>query len=223
MTYYFARFVSLIFHPLLMITYMLVILLWVNPYLFGVHDLTEASSRILILQVFLSSFFIPGMAVAMLRFTGLVKSIELPDKQDRIGPYIISGIFYLWLFRNLLTNTLIPNIYTSFVLGATIALFVAFFINIFSKISAHATGMGGLVAMIYITLSTFPEYASFSIPLFNGQILEITLSALLITVIVIAGLVGVSRLILDAHEPSDLYGGYLVGFIAQFIALKFVM
>lgn len=223
MTYYFARFVSLIFHPLLMITYMLVILLWVNPYLFGVHDLTEASSRILILQVFLSSFFIPGMAVAMLRFTGLVKSIELPDKQDRIGPYIISGIFYLWLFRNLLTNTLIPNIYTSFVLGATIALFVAFFANIFSKISAHAAGMGGLVAMIYITLLTFPEYASFSIPLFNGQTLEITLSALLITVIVLAGLVGASRLILDAHEPSDLYGGYLVGFIAQFIAIKFVM
>lgn len=223
MTHYFARFISLIFHPLLMVTYMLVILLWVNPFLFGVNDLYEASSRIMILQVFLSSFFIPGMAVTMLRFTGLVKSIELPDKQDRIGPYIISGIFYLWLFRSLLTNTLIPSIYTSFVLGATIALFIAFFVNIFSKISAHATGMGGLVAMNYITLVTFPEYSSIVVPLFNGQAMEITLSALFITTILMAGLVGASRLILDAHHPSDLYGGYLIGFIAQFLALKFVM
>jgi membrane-associated phospholipid phosphatase len=223
MMYYLARLISFIFHPLLMITYMLVILLSVNPFLFGVNSLTEASSRLLILQVFLSSFFIPGMAVAMLRFTGLVKSIELPDKQDRIGPYIISGIFYLWLFRNLLSNTLIPNIYSSFVLGATIALFLAFFINIFSKISAHSTGMGGLVAMIIITMTFFPEYPTFTLPWFNGESLQITLSALLIIGIVLSGLVGVSRLMLEAHEPKDLYGGYLIGFIAQFIALRFVM
>ena len=44
-------------------------------------------------------------------------------------------------------------------LGATIALFIAFFINIFSKISAHAVGMGGLVAMVLISIISFSHGA----------------------------------------------------------------
>jgi membrane-associated phospholipid phosphatase len=37
-----------------------------------------------------------------------------------------------------------------------------------------------------------------------------------------AGLVGTARLILVAHVPRDLYTGFIVGFCAQFIALRFL-
>jgi len=216
---FFAQVVSLIFHPLLMMTYMLVILLLVNPYLFGVNSLQGGTT--LVLLVFLSTFFIPAFSVAMMKFLGLIETFAMHDRMERIGPYIITGIFYLWIFRNFLANSDIPTAYTSFVLGGVIALFVAFFINIFSKISLHAVGMGGLMGMVIITMFLF-SYGAFTVNLpITGTVQMSMLTVLLIT-IVIAGLVGTSRLILKAHQPIDLYGGYLVGFLTQFVALRFL-
>ena len=215
-----ARLISFIFHPLLIVTYMLVLLLLVNPYLFGVSSIGDSASKLLILQIFLSTFFIPGVAVAMLRFTGIISSFEMKNKQERIGPYIITGVFYLWMFRNFLTNPSIPTAFTSFLLGATIGLFFAFFINIFSKISAHAVGVGGLLGMVVITMLLF-SYDTFTILSARGT-LEVSMSTVLLITIVIAGLVGTARMALEAHEPMDLYGGYLVGFASQFMALRFL-
>lgn len=216
-----AKIISLLFHPLMILTYMLVVLLLANPYLFGVSSMAEQQSKELILRVFFSTFFIPASSVAMLRFLGFVQSLELPEKEERIGPYIITSIFYLWLFRNFLGNSAIPTAYTSFVLGATISLFIAFFINIFSKISAHAVGMGGLVGMVVITMLLF-SYGNFevSLPLIGDFYLNMV--TVLLIVIVLAGLVGTARLVLKAHEPMDLYGGYLIGFASQLIALRFL-
>ena len=215
-----AQVVSFIFHPLLIVTYMLVLLLLVNPYLFGVSSIGDSASKLLILQIFLSTFFIPGVAVSMLRFTGMISSFEMKDKQERIGPYIITGVFYLWMFRNFLTNPSIPTAFTSFLLGATIGLFFAFFINIFSKISAHAVGVGGLLGMVVITMLLF-SYDTFTILSARGT-LEVSMSTVLLITIVIAGLVGTARMALEAHEPMDLYVGYLVGFASQFMALRFL-
>ena len=216
-----AQFISIIFHPLLMLTYMLILLLLVNPYLFGVNDIADKNSKILILRIFLSTFFIPAVSVVMLRFLGLVESLELKDKRERIGPYIITSIFYLWMFRNFLDNAQVPTAYTSCVLGATIGLFVAFFINIFSKISAHAVGMGGLLGMVVITMLLF-SYDTFTIQTGIFGTLQITMNMVLMITIILAGIVGTARLVLQAHEPLDLYGGFLVGFSSQFIALRFL-
>ena len=216
-----AQVLSFIFHPLLIVTYMLVLLLFVNPYLFGVNSIGDKQSKLLILQVFLSTFFIPAFAVAMLRFTGMIKSMEMKTRQERIGPYIITGMFYIWMFRNFLGSDQVPTAFSSFLLGASIGLFIAFFINIFSKISAHAVGMGGLVGMVVITMLLF-SYDTFTIHSTIIGIVEMSMNGILVFVIVMAGMVGSARLLLGAHEPLDLYGGYLVGFASQFIALRFL-
>ena len=215
-----AQIVSYVFHPLLMVTYMLLLLLLVNPYLFGVNGIGEQLSQLLILRIFLSTFFIPAIAVVMLRFLGLVQSLEMPDKQERIAPYIITGIFYLWMVMNFVNNPQIPTAYTSFVLGATIALFFAFFINIFSKISAHAVGMGGMLGMVVITMLLF-SYDTFTVTIFFTQTLQLNMMTVFMLMIILSGLVGTARLILRAHDPRDVYGGFLVGLTAQFIALRF--
>lgn len=227
-----AQVISFVFHPLLMLTYMLVLLLLVNPYLFGVNSVGEKASKVLIIQVFLYTFFIPAVAVVVFRALGFVRSIELKDRQDRIGPYILTGIFYLWLFfnfynsREVNTGQLnfvlqVPTAYTSFVLGGTLALFIAFFINNFSKISAHAVGMGGLIAMVVITMRLF-SYDRFTIDSTILGTFQVSMVAVLMVVIVLAGLVGTARLLLQSHDLKDLAGGYLVGFAAQVIALRLI-
>ena len=215
---YLAYFFSIIFHPLLVLTYMLIILLLVNPYMFGVNSI--ASSTPLILMIFLSTFFIPIVAVVMMKFLGLISSFEMRDRHERIGPYIITGVLYLWIFRNVLENPNIPYPYKVFVLGATIGLFVAFFINLFSKISMHAVGMGGLVGMLILTVS-FYSYPSFTIP-FGAISFEMKTYSLLMIFIILSGLVGTSRLFLNAHEINDLYGGFFVGVGTQFLALPII-
>ncbi|MFN7119061.1 MAG: hypothetical protein ACK4TA_19845 [Saprospiraceae bacterium] len=211
-----ARIISAIFHPLLMPTYMLALLLMVNPYLFGVSGLGDLVSRLLLIRIFLSTFFIPMIAISMLKLTGLVQTYELLNKQERIGPYIITGIFYIWMFRNFLENPQIPTAYTTFMLGCTIALFLAFFINIFSRISAHTVGMGALVGMVLITLWQF-SYDTFHLGSW-----ELNMKPVLIVTILAAGLVGTARQALHKYEVTDLYGGYIVGLFSQFIALRFL-
>ncbi len=228
-----AQVISFVFHPLLVLTYMLVLLLLVNPYMFGVSSLGVQAAKILIIQVFLYTFVLPALVVVMLKALGFVQSIELKDRQERIGPYIVTGLFYLWMFINLYYNSRsatgtnlafvlqIPDAYNCFVLGATIALFLAFFLNNFTKISAHAVGMGGLLAMVVITMLSF-SYDTFAV---NSSLLgsfELSMQTVLIFTILVAGLVGTARLILEAHEPMDLWGGFLVGFASQFIALRIV-
>ena len=214
-----AKGISVIFHPLLMLTYMLVLLLSVNPYLFGVPSIGE--HKWLISMIFMSTFAIPMLAVLMMSFLGLVKDLEMDDRAERTGPYIAVGIFYMWMAFYCVKSPIIPTAYAVPVVGTTIALFTAFIINIFEKISIHAVGVGGLTAMTLITMWLF-SYESFTVETAHFGTLQISMTLVLMAVIFVAGLVGTARMWLNAHTPKELYGGYLVGFVTQFIALRFL-
>jgi membrane-associated phospholipid phosphatase len=201
----FASLISWLTHPLLAITYIYIILLFTNPFDFGFRNWSDTGAIILFLRIFLTTFFIPGFAVLMLTFIGLAKSLELPEKEDRIAPYIITGIFYLWMFRNFLDNPDIPSSFSRAILGSSIGLFLAFFINIFDKISAHTVGIGGILGFLMLFLFQ------------QGNASLLFLIALLI-----AGLTGTSRLYLKAHTPAQVYAGYFIGILTQFIALRFI-
>ena len=211
---------SVVFHPLLVPTYMLLLLLLINPYLFGVSSPQDEGAKVLLLLVFLYTFFIPAVSFTVMYFLGMIDDIQVKDHHQWIGPYLVTGVLYLWVYYNFSKTGQLPPAYVSFMLGAVIALFLAFIINNFSKISAHAVGMGGLVGMVIISMLWF-SYGTFTLELSSGP-LEISMLHLLMAVIVAAGAVGTARLLLKAHEPSDVFGGYFIGFAAQFFAFAFV-
>lgn len=198
---------------------MLVLLLVVNPYLFGVPHIGDHLQ--LVMMIFVSTFAIPMIAVVMMKFLGLIDSLEMRDKTERTGPYIATGIFYMWMAFYCYRSPIIPTAYAIPMIGTTIALFSAFIINIFSKISIHAVGMGGFIGMTLITMWLF-SYDTFTLETSGLGTLEVSMSVVLGAVIVIAGLVGTARMFLHAHTPQELYGGYAVGFLTQFIALRFL-
>lgn len=197
-------------------TYALLILMLANPYSFGVHHPGDKKALLLLLYVFTTTALIPGIGIAIMKPLGFVRSLESPDRQERIGPYIITGVFYLWLYQNLKSSGQTPPLYQACVLGATIALFGAFFINIFTKVSAHATGMGGLVGMLLFLTIEWPGH-TLGIGLWGG-LLEISQVAALAIGIVVAGCVGTARLTLGAHVLREVWQGYLVGFAAACLA-----
>jgi len=101
-------------------------------------------------------------------------------------------------------------------------LFMAFFFNLFTKISMHALGMGGLLGMTILTMLLF-SYNTFTIDLGSFGLLEMSTSALLMIVILLAGIVCTSRLILKAHSLQDLYSGFIIGLACQFIAFQILV
>ena len=214
-----AKLISLVFHPLFVVTYLLLILFAVNPYLFSVQD-AKGKGLVLISVMFLSILF-PMVVIIMLRFLGFIKSLELEDRMERIGPLIGTGLFYLWLYVNIYQNPAIPKAFSLLVLGSTIGLFMAFFMNNFSKVSLHAVGMGGFVTAILLIRFLF-SYDYFILELGSLGHYKIHPDFLVYGIILLAGLVGTCRLFLNAHDRNQVLGGFLIGFIAQIIAFRFL-
>ncbi|MBB4078888.1 hypothetical protein GGR28_001505 [Lewinella aquimaris] len=210
-----ALLVSVVFHPLLVPTYIFLILIGVNPYLFGTSDLGEPRAMSNLILIFLDTFVIPMVAVVIMAKLKMIDSIMMHDKSERIGPLLLVMVLYFWIFWNFSKSNQTPTIFTSFLLGVVIALVASFVINLLEKISLHATGMGGLVAVAMITLGFF---GSNGISIGNWNI---GLPVLLIFTVLVAGLVGSARLALGSHDRLQLYAGYTLGFVSQFIALKF--
>lgn len=206
-----ASFISIIFHPIFLLVYSFLLLAWSNPYLFGESTFEDVlngkSGGLLFIWLCIFSIFVPILTILMMKALGLVKDFEMTDKMDRIGPYIIVGLLYMIIFVNFNNNPFVPGELSIFSLGATIGIFTSFIINLFSKISMHTVGMGGFLAMVFIIISrsvTGNEYIIFY-------------------VMIMAGLVGTSRMLLAAHQPSDIYGGYFIGFLAQFVAMSYLL
>ncbi|HMG14706.1 MAG TPA: hypothetical protein VK590_04620 [Saprospiraceae bacterium] len=194
-----------VFHPLFIISYVLLLMLWIDPFLFGVKQWHDGIK--LLLVIFFSSAFIPAFGVVMMKAIGLIKSIQLSDRMDRIGPYIIAGIFYLWLCKNLYSNNNFPDIYTAFVIGTTVTLFLCFTVNVLYKVSVHTAAMGGLFTMVCILIYKYNSIVSM---LSLGNI-SISIYSIGFLVLICAGIVGTSRLGLKAHTPLQVVWGYIIG------------
>lgn len=239
--------ISYLSHPLLIPTYVLFILMTVNPYLFGVNEpltigrffssfflrFTEGAAALdskpelkalilLTLSVFFITFVLPVVSMLMMKSLGLVQSLEMQERKERIIPLVLTGIFYLWLFYNFYKRYDMHPAYTSFILGATIALFIAFFINNFIKISLHATGMGGLTAFIALAMWMFTD-SKFNVQLSSAQTLQVSMNVVLICSILATGLVCTARLYLKAHVLRDIAGGLFIGMASQFIAFRIMI
>lgn len=195
---------------------MLIILLAMNPYMFIVND--SKARFLLIFNVFMLTVFFPMFSIFLMKMLDFIKSYEMEDKSERIGPLIATGVFYLWLFVNFKDNSTIPVSFSSFALGSTIGLFLALMLNSFTKISLHTIGAGGLVAGL-LFIKYMYSYETFFVNLPFGSF-QISTTFVTIVAMVIAGLVGTSRLLLKAHDEFDVYGGYIVGIFSMIVAFR---
>lgn len=213
-----AKILSVILHPLFIISYVLFYLIQVNPYIFGFAN--PKSQGLLMISVVTISFMFPMIAILLMKGLGLIESIEMKDKNERIGPLIVTGLFFMWLYMNIRKNDLVPEALSFFVLGCTIAVFMALLINSFSKISLHTIGAGGFAAgMIFIVYHWSFGSVFISLSALDIQI-EISDRLTVMLVLILAGLTGMSRLYLKAHQENEIYGGYMVGILAQIIAFR---
>ena len=197
-----AKIISTLFHPLIMPVIGLFIIFNTDSYIN--YAIPKELKEAVIILVGTSTFIIPLLISLLLLNRKLIDSLEMETQKERVIPYAFTIIFYVFTLY-MLNKASIPPIIFNFVIGATLSVIIAFVVNIKWKISAHMIGIGGLVgALICISI-----------------MLEIYITPFIILALLIAGLVGSSRLILKAHTQSQIYAGFFVGIICQIISLYY--
>lgn len=192
-----SKIVSYIFHPLLMATWFVLLLLYTNPFSFA-----GMPNGIVIGVVFVNTFMFPAIALLLMRKLDFIDSLELPDKKQRIIPLVATIVFYVWAFLAI-KKLNFPFMVGIFMLGSVVSLFLAFFINIFSKISLHIVGISGALTAIMLLVFISPADVSYYFLL----------------LIVLTGAVATARLYLNAHTIKEVYAGFIVGMIGQIFGL----
>ncbi len=214
----FAQTISVIFHPIGMVFYMFMYVMYAAPQNFSTPD--PRQKTFVILSFLALTVMFPLLGISLMRMQGLISSLQMKTKKERIGPLIVIAIFYLWLYVNIRKNTLVPDMITFFVLGSVISIFLGLFINSFSKISLHCMGAGGFLAGFLYIYQTF-VFPTFDVHLPQWDVvLRISNDLILLITLIVTGLVGTARLLLNAHQKDEIYDGYVVGILSQMIAIQ---
>jgi hypothetical protein len=175
-----------------------------------------AEADTLLIIVVMTTITLPGIAVLMMKMLGWIDTFRMESRQERIGPYIVAGILYLTLYLHV-SKADFPTSIRVATLGVLIGLWACFLINNFMKVSAHAAGMGGLVVLVALTKLKF-GYDEAQIGFPGGVNLILSIDYLLYGVIILAGIVCTSRLLLKAHESKEVYLGLMMGILGMTMA-----
>ena len=204
-----AHVVSYLTHPLAAPTLLLLLYLALDPYAFGAATLAERLP--LIALVASSSFFIPGLVVLMMVGLEVIPSARMPEQRHRTLPLLATGMLTMGVFAYCRQAPEVPALYAGLVLGCVVGTFAAFFANLFTKISLHAVGWGGIAAACLALASALPAA---QVSLAGGQ-LRLGAQVFVVAALLVGGLAGSARLALGAHELRDVLGGYVVGAAAM--------
>lgn len=192
----FSHFISSIFQPLLMPIYS-VALLFVYTHFKFIYANQFFS---LLIPTALFTFLIPGVLIYFMLRLGMISNLSLLKRRDRFAPYAVTMLCFVFLIYYFYKLGL-PSWFLFMLVAPIVTMILATIITLWWKISAHMFGVSSLLGGV-MSVCYFVEKA-------NPYLLFILL-------FVIAGMVGVSRLILRRHTPNQVYAGFLLGFIVSF-------
>ena len=191
---------SYLFHPIFIPLYAVLFLVYVHPsYFAGLSDSIKFRTILILIQ---NAIFYPLFCILLLKGVGFINSVFLLTQQDRIIPYIASGIFFFWAFLVFKQQPIYPRILPAFMLGVFLASSAALIANIYLKISMHAVGLGGWLGLFLVIAAT------------NTMLMTWPLAGVLL----ITGMVCTSRLLISDHTAGEIYSGLAMGILSQFVA-----
>jgi membrane-associated phospholipid phosphatase len=189
------RFVSGVFHPLLLSTYFLLVLFLYHPAFFSPVDQTQIPR--LILAAFVTTFVIPALSILIMKFTSRITSLSLSNREERSLPFVSILLFYAattYLFTSRIGMK--PPL-SSMMIAMTALIGILLIITQWKKISIHAASMWAFAGLMSGVFISFPG---------ENIIYPVIASTL------VAGLVSSSRLYLKRHSEKEVWTGAGIGF-----------
>jgi hypothetical protein len=186
----FQQIVSIVLHPLVLPFYGIILLFTV-----GVFSELPLDYRLYIEGVILFTMgVIPGFGIWLLKKAGHVSDYDVSIRSERFFPYLITLISYL-SGCYLMLKYQMPWWLVKLLLGSVLATFIAFFITLKWKISAHTIAFGSLTASIILFCLSESIYSVWFLSL----------------LFMLGGLQASSRLYLKAHTLGQVCGGFCLG------------
>jgi len=196
-----AKIISLVFHPVFIPLYGLIILMSAPTFL---GYLPLEIKKILFIVVLVNNVLIPLALLPLYRLRNLISSYTIEDRRERIIPLLTASILHCTT-SFIVFNYQIPFFLKSFIFATSVLSIVVSMINFWWKISIHAVGAGALTAtVVVLSMKMYTPLTSY-----------------LISVIIVGGLILSSRLKLNSHNPAQVWLGFLIGLlvISLFILL----
>ena len=195
-----AKILSVVLYPLFVPTYGMILFCWAHS--LHVAPLPWIWVVIALVGTFLLTCIIPITAIWIMMKRGQVKDLYIEDPSERTMPYVYSFMgFGFWAY--LLVQILhAPSYLGGIAVGAAIAIGLVAIINRWWKISAHLTGLGGLIGGIMSYCLGIG-----AIPTWGTWVLWLGLSWLLMA----------ARLRLNAHTGAQVSAGWLLGMACTFL------
>lgn len=195
-----AQIVSDVFSPLLMPAYCMAMAMWITP----LQILPERTRIGATIGVAVITAVIPlGILLLMLR-TGHISDMSISDRRQRTVPMLIAILAYLGaaLYLHILHA---PLWLQCFFHGAATSTTLSLFITLRWKISAHAGAAGGMAGMMLWLTAT--------------GLATVNAMLWLTGVILLGGVIGSARLVLERHTPAQVCCGWLLSAVCVFIAM----
>nr|MBA2746874.1 hypothetical protein [Flavisolibacter sp.] len=136
---------------------------------------------------------------------GFIESLHLKTQKDRIIPYIVTGIFYFWVWY-VFKNQDFPKIVVMFSLAIFLSSSLGLLVNSYMKVSMHGIAVGVIMALFLAMGLSSTDQLGFYISI----------------AFLVCGIVSTARLINKDHIPVELYTGIFLGIVTQVIAFFFV-
>lgn len=196
-----ARVTSIVFHPLLIPT-LGFLLLFNSGFYFAI--LPWSVKKFILLVVFLSTCVLPALSIGLLALNPKF-DVNMDKNTDRVLPLILSSIYY-YLGYLVFQRLPVSTIYSFFLVASILVQIALIVISLRWKISAHSAAIGSLVGGFFGLSFRLQQ---------NSELI-------LIALILIAGMVGTARLILGKHTNSQIYAGFLLGFLIMNLVIMFI-
>lgn len=202
----FARFFSAMFSPMIMPAYGIFLALWTTILCYN-----PLGTRLIVLAVmFAITCVLPILFISLLFAMKVLKDKNLVKREERLLPYIgfiVSFFASLWYLASVHS----PMWLMSAMYGVILAAIVSFAVNSLLKwkISAHMTGIGGIIGMLY-------TYHNLGLGAFN-------LFWLICIFILVAGVLGSARIILERHTLLQVLAGFVNGIVCMSLCMAFLL
>lgn len=196
-----ARIVSMVFTPFYL-PFVGMMALFVFSYL-GL--MPWAYKLQLLMLVYLFTILLPTILIHLYRRYHGWTLIELGHRERRMVPYVISILCYFFCIY-VMDMLHIPHFMQTILIAALLIQIICALINVWWKISTHTAAIGGVAGALFV----FGELFGFN-PVWW-----------LCLVLVLAGILGTSRMILRQHSLLQVVAGFLVGLTCSIVGLIYL-
>ena len=199
----FSWIISILFHPLLYASLGSFVILFFLPQYSAFN--IEYSFKFLQF-IFLLTFITPLVAVPLYFLALKITKSNPSEYHKRIFLLVTTSILYVFSYR-ILQNIALYEFVSVYMLLCSILMVLSLIITYFWKISLHMIGIGGFTGLIL------------SLCIINNPIAIVILPFCF----AIAGIIGTSRLYLQAHSQLQVYIGFILGLSVSIGFLQFFL